>query len=111
MPFVKIPPASADITLDDNDFSLDQFGVEGKIISTPGHSPGSVSVLLDSGDAFVGDLAMNAFPLRLTPGLPILAEDMEQVKKSWRLLLERGVKTVYPGHGKPFCADIIRDAL
>ncbi|MFP4533706.1 MAG: MBL fold metallo-hydrolase [Desulfobacterales bacterium] len=112
MPFVKIPPASADITLDDNDFSLDQFGVEGKIVSTPGHSPGSVSVLLDSGDAFVGgDLAMNAFPLRLTPGLPILAEDMEQVKKSWRLLLERGAKTVYPGHGKPFCADIIRDAL
>jgi glyoxylase-like metal-dependent hydrolase (beta-lactamase superfamily II) len=46
--------------------------VPGKILCTPGHSSGSVSVLLDTGEAFVGDLAMNRFPLRLSPGPAIL---------------------------------------
>ena len=44
---------------------------------------GSVSVLLETGDAFVGDLAMNEFPFSLSPGLPIVAENIEEVKASW----------------------------
>jgi glyoxylase-like metal-dependent hydrolase (beta-lactamase superfamily II) len=71
----------------------------------------SVSVLLDSGEAFVGDLAMNKFPLRLGPGLPIVAEDSEKVKESWRKLLELGATTVYPAHEKPFSTEVIKKAL
>ena len=48
---------------------------------------------------------------KLTKGLPVWAEDLELVKKSWRLLLDQGAKIVYPGHGKPFPADIIRRSL
>ena len=80
-------------------------------VNTPGHSAGSVTVLLETGEAFVGDLAMNAFPLRLSPGLPILAEDPAAVVRSWEALLELGATTVYPAHGKPFSADVIREAL
>jgi glyoxylase-like metal-dependent hydrolase (beta-lactamase superfamily II) len=80
-------------------------------MSTPGHSPGSVSVLLESGEAFVGDLAMNRFPLRLTPGFPIFADDPEQVVQSWRRLLQRDIRTIFPAHGKPFPADVMRAAL
>jgi len=54
---------------------------------------------------------MNKFPLCLSPGLPILAEDMLQVKESWKVLLDKGAKTVYPAHGKSFSADVIRNAL
>lgn len=111
MPLVHIPATRVDITLDDNDFHLDKFGVAGKVISTPGHSSGSVSILLDTGEAFVGDLAMNTFPLRLSPGLPIFAEDMQKVKKSWDLLLDKGARQIYPAHGNPFSAEIIRKAL
>ena len=68
---------------------------------------GSVSVLLETGDAFVGDLAMNMFPLRLSPGLPIVAEDMQQVRESWKRLMEAGAKTIYPAHGKSFPVEII----
>ena len=32
------------------------IGIDGEIISTPSHSPDSVSLMLDSGDCFVGDL-------------------------------------------------------
>jgi glyoxylase-like metal-dependent hydrolase (beta-lactamase superfamily II) len=66
---------------------------------------------LDTGDAFVGDLAMNAFPLRLRPGLPIFAEDVNKVRDSWELLLARGAKKIYPAHGNSFSAEIIRDVF
>ena len=32
------------------------IGIDGEIISTPSHSPDSISLVLDSGDCFVGDL-------------------------------------------------------
>ena len=46
---------------------------------------------------------MNAFPLRLTPGLPILGHDPEVIADSWRRLLDAGAKRVYPAHGPPLC--------
>jgi hydroxyacylglutathione hydrolase len=111
LPWVDIPAAEVDIVLEDRAFSLVDYGIPGKILPTPGHSRGSVSVLLETGEAFVGDLAMNLFPLRLGPGLPIFAEDIRQVRQSWTLLLYEGAKMIYPAHGRPFPADVIRKAL
>ncbi len=111
MPLVHIPATNVDIVLGDGDFPLTEYGIPGKIVYTPGHSIGSVSVLLETGDAFVGDLAMNGFPLRLNPGLPILAENMQKVRASWKVLLNQGAKTIYPAHGKPFSVDVIQKAL
>ena len=111
VPLVHVPATNVDLVLGDEELSLADYGVPGRIIPTPGHSMGSVSVLLETGDTFVGDLAMNGFPLRIGPGLPIFAEDLQKVKKSWQLLLDRGAKTVYPAHGKPFPADAIQRAL
>jgi len=111
MPFVHIDATDVDIVLDEGEFSLAAYGIPGRIIYTPGHSMGSVSVLLDTGEAFVGDLAMNKFPLCLSPGLPILAENMQLVKESWKMLLDKGAKNIYPAHGKSFSADVIRKAL
>ena len=110
-PFRTIPPASVDIVLDDSEFPLADYGIAGKVIHTPGHSAGSVSVLLETGDVFVGDLAMNEFPLRLGPGLPSFGDSMETIKSSWALLLEKGAKMVYPAHGNPFPVDVIEKAL
>jgi glyoxylase-like metal-dependent hydrolase (beta-lactamase superfamily II) len=111
LPLVRFPPAHVDVVLGDDGLSLAEYGVPGRIIYTPGHSMGSVSVLLETGDAFVGDLAMNALPLRLSPGLPIFAENMQKVKESWKLLLDQGAKIVYPAHGKPFSAEVMRAAV
>ena len=103
LPLVRFPAAKVDVVLGDGELSLADYGIPGKIIYTPGHSMGSVTVLLDTGEAFVGDLAMNAFPLRLSPGLPIFAEDLPKVKESWKLLLEQGAKTVYPAPRETVC--------
>lgn len=111
MPLIHIPSTDIDILLGDEEFSLSEFGISGKVVHTPGHSSGSVSVLLETGDVFVGDLAMNGFPLRLSPGLPIFAENLQKVKDSWKLLLDMGAKNIYPAHGKPFSAEIMRKIL
>ena len=79
----------------------EEYGIDGNIIHTPGHTPGSVSVLLDSGDAFVGCLIHNKAPFVLRPGLPIYAQDILQLKDSLKMLIDRGAKTLYPGHGNP----------
>ncbi len=111
IPGLKIPAAGVDVIVPDDGMSLEPYGVAGRVLHTPGHTPGSVSVVLDSGDALVGDLAMNRMPLRLGPGLPIFAEDMAQVTRSIEKLLAAGVKTIYPAHGKPFPADVLKAAV
>ena len=110
-PFIKLPPTSVDVELSDQGLRLDPWGVEGEIIHTPGHSAGSMSLVLNSGEALVGDLAMNGPPMRLGAGLPPLGDNENLIKESWRLILERGAKTIYPAHGRPFPAKILRTIL
>jgi glyoxylase-like metal-dependent hydrolase (beta-lactamase superfamily II) len=105
----KIP--QVDVLLGDEEVSLAEYGIAGRIIHTPGHSPGSVSVVLDTGDAFVGCMAQSGPPFRLKPNLPIYAEDVDALKESWRALIAAGASTIYPGHGRPFPVDAIRAAL
>jgi glyoxylase-like metal-dependent hydrolase (beta-lactamase superfamily II) len=66
------------------------IGIQGEILHTPGHSDDSVSLLLDDGSAFTGDLTHPAY---------IGLDDAAVVSASWHLLEERGATRVYPGHG------------
>jgi hydroxyacylglutathione hydrolase len=108
---MNFPSVKADIILRQRDFSLEQYGIEGKIIYTPGHTLGSVSVLLNTGEAFVGCLAHNGFPFTFHPGFPIYAEDIGEIKKSWEVLIKQGAKVIYPAHGNPFPVEIIKKYL
>ena len=98
----NIPTVKADIILDDKDLSLKEYGISGKIVYTPGHTFGSVCVLLDTGDAFIGCLAHNKVPFVLKPRLPIYANDIELLKESWKKVIDQGASTIYPSHGKSF---------
>jgi len=77
----------------------------------PGLSSGSMSLILDSGEAFVGDTAMNGMPLRNELGLPIFAEDLDEVKRSWRYILECGATVIYPYHGERFSSNVFKAEL
>jgi len=109
--FIDFPGTPVDLVLGDEEYPLESYGIHGKVIYTPGHSSGSMSLLLDTGDAFVGDLAMNGFPFRIGPGMPIFAENVNALIESWRLLLSSGAKQIYPAHGKPFNADVLEKLL
>lgn len=109
--YMKFPSTPADLVLEDKAFPLEAYGIRGKALHTPGHSPGAMSVLLETGDTFVGDLAQNGLPLRIRPGMPLWAEDIDTVKESWRLLLTNGAKWIYPAHWKAFKADELQKLL
>ena len=103
-----LPKIKVDMVLDDNGMSLAEYGIPGKVVYTPGHSQGHSSILLDSGDAIVGDMAMNDWYLRLTPGLPVLADNIHQVVDSWKKILPMGIKRVYPAHGMDFPVEVMQ---
>lgn len=69
---------------------LARLGVRGEIVSTPGHSDDSITLILDEGAAFSGDLP---HPLMVE------ADPANPAYRSWEKLRALGVKIVYPGHG------------
>lgn len=73
---------------------LARIGIEGEIVHTPGHSDDSVSLVLDVGCAFTGDLTMER--------MAATENDAATVARSWQALRERGVTTIYGGHGTPW---------
>lgn len=107
IPFLRVPAVVPDLLVGDEGLDLEPYGIDGRIVHTPGHSPGSVSVVLRSGEAFVGDLAMNGPPMCLRPSFGVFAHEPEIVPASWRRLLAMGVRTVYPAHGRPFRASAL----
>ncbi len=107
---LRFPPVRADILLDDLPTSLNRYGLSGQVIFTPGHSPGSVSVVLDSGEAFVGDMAIGGSAFRPRPGMPVLADDPQTLRRSWERVIAAGATMIYPGHGRPFPLERLRRA-
>lgn len=70
---------------------LKEFGLDGQIYHTPGHSDDSISLWLDEGALFVGDLNP-LYELELHKGTLI--------GESWEKLLTLRPKIVYYGHAK-----------
>jgi glyoxylase-like metal-dependent hydrolase (beta-lactamase superfamily II) len=100
---VKFERFSPDILVEDGT-DLSQYGLKASIVSIPGHSKGSIAVRTAEGDLFCGDLLMNVFK----PGYHFMIDDMQAANASVKKLKRLRVKTVYPGHGKPFSMDSLR---
>lgn len=84
------------------EMDLKPFGVKGKVIATPGHTPGSVSVLLSGGEAVVGDLLMGHLAMRRIPRYPLFAHDLKRIERSLRSLVKFKPGIIYASHGGPF---------
>ena len=69
---------------------LRSIGIEGEIISTSSHSKDSISVILDCGDCFVGDLE----PFEYLGGY----ENNLQLQKDWSLIMSRKPKRIFYAH-------------
>ena len=90
-------PFTADL-INENEFVIDEFGIDGKVISTPGHTKGSQSVLIGkkliSGDTFINLPNGTIFPH--------FAEHPKILLQTWQRLFDLGIEEIYPGHGKKF---------
>ena len=70
---------------------LAELGLDGEILATPGHSEDSISLFLDSGELFVGDL---------NPLYELPAHAGTEIGRSWEKLLAMRPKRVYYGHAR-----------
>lgn len=79
------------VSCDSSRSFLQEMGIEGEIIATPGHSEDSISLCLDDGSLFVGDLNP-LYELEMHRGT--------RIGESWELLLARHPKTIFYGHAR-----------
>jgi hydroxyacylglutathione hydrolase len=100
-------PASPDITISER-FGLEEYGMEGYILPTPGHTLGSISVIIANRHAIVGDTLFNVF--RKSVYHPF-ADDQEELLRSCGKLYDTGCTYFYPGHGDPFGREKLRRSL
>lgn len=82
------PDGNVVITFSQSRQILAGLGIPGEILHTPGHSEHCVSLLLDDGSVFTGDLPPEVY-----------AYDNPVALASWQLLRARGARVVYPAHG------------
>jgi glyoxylase-like metal-dependent hydrolase (beta-lactamase superfamily II) len=105
---MEVAPVTPDIYIDDN-LDLQEFGIEGWAVHTPGHTSGSISVVLDNGTALAGDLIV-PHPFNTgKPVLPLYGEDENLIKKGLNRLLGMGVKTFYSSHGGVFNSEQVKE--
>ena len=89
-------PVDPDIFIDEN-YSLNNLGFNVDIIHTPGHSNGSISVVIDNSIALLGDTLFGVFGNSVCPPF---ADDTKILIKSWKKLLNTPCSLFLPGHGK-----------
>ncbi len=77
------------LRFEDSRKHLADLGVSGEIFSTPGHSPDSVTLILDEGLAFTGDLS----PIFM------LSEEDEVSHRSWERIHAHKITRIHPAHG------------
>ena len=78
------------------EFDLSEYGIDGIIIPTPGHSQGSITVILDNGEVILGDLVgeENGHMKLLT------YEDKDVLIQSLETIASYDVSRIYMSHGE-----------
>jgi hydroxyacylglutathione hydrolase len=92
------PGAEADLLLRES-FDLKEFGFPGKVVHTPGHTHGSMVVLMEGGELIGGD---TIFGLEGKQHFPPFAEDLGALLRSWTLIRDMQPTILYPAHGRSF---------
>lgn len=79
-------------------YDLSAFGFKAFVLHTPGHSAGSLCVVIGSEIALVGDTLGGYIP-----GLvfPPWGDDAASMIRSWKKLLDTGCHTFHQSHGLP----------
>jgi glyoxylase-like metal-dependent hydrolase (beta-lactamase superfamily II) len=71
------------------------FGMKIQFLHTPGHTEGSISVIVDGDIALVGDAMIHQMAMLFPP----FANAPEKIKSTWKALLGTGCRLFHPSHG------------
>ena len=91
IPFIPVDESRAKVIMcTESRAFLKEMGISGEVIETPSHSPDSISLILDDGDCFVGDLE---------PAEYIEAyEDNAMLKEDWARIMSFHPKRIFYAH-------------
>ncbi len=97
-PFHSVEP---DILIED-EYPLAAFGLAGRLIHTPGHTEGGLAMLLNDGQAIVGDIIGGDMGDPNVAALGMFAVDGNAMTDSVGRVLASNPEVVYCGHAGPF---------
>jgi hydroxyacylglutathione hydrolase len=101
-------PFVADVIVTDR-YDLAPCGIEGEVLAAPGHTPGSVVVLVAHGTiALVGDLFRGGLVFTTSPAEHFYQDDLTLDHAQIKRLLDRGVEWFVLGHGGPISRARVR---
>lgn len=106
----NLPKVEPNMYIDET-YDLENMGIPGKIIHTPGHTPGSMSVVLDNGEAIIGDLLMGGLVISGLPGYPFYATNPMQLRTSLKEVMLSSPEIIYSSHGGPFTPTMVQKYL
>lgn len=87
----SVPEDQAEvIACKDSRAFLAALGIDGEIVSTPSHSEDSITLVLDSGDCFVGDLE----PMEYMDGY----EENKALQSDWEKVMSFSPRVIHYGH-------------
>ena len=92
---LKYEPCKPDIIIT-SDFNLVEIGFNASLIYTPGHTKGSISLVIDDDIAVVGDTMFGIFKWSV---FPPYADDENMMIESWGKLLQTKCSKFLPAHG------------
>lgn len=89
LPYIEIKQNdNINLKLEESRQFLSGLGVNGEILHTPGHSDDSVTLILDEGFAFTGDLHPS-----------FMNTDDVTTRQSWDKIYQHKITRIFPGHG------------
>ncbi len=97
-------PFSADLLIHGTYILSDPYATI-RIIKTPGHSIDSISMIIDDEIALTGDTLFGVFRNGI---FPPFADDVPEMIKSWKILLNTGCEFFLPGHGRAISKSILK---
>ncbi len=110
LPLLRLPAIVPTVVPTDGQ-RLDDFGLPGALYFTPGHSAWCISLVLDDGTAFAGDLIIGAGHMTSRVSPPAMAADPIGAISSMKKLLDAGAERFMPAHGRAFRADDVRGMI
>jgi glyoxylase-like metal-dependent hydrolase (beta-lactamase superfamily II) len=107
-PYAGVEP---DIVIE-GEMELAPYGVNARVLPTPGHTDGSISVVIEASEAIIGDVIMGGFTNgafgAAEPGYHFFVNDLDAIHASLRKLVALAPARLYVGHGGPLPLEKVR---
>jgi glyoxylase-like metal-dependent hydrolase (beta-lactamase superfamily II) len=84
------------------------LGFDIDVLNTPGHSSGSISIIVNKETALVGDTMFGVFKNSI---FPPFADNKNELFGSWKKLLDSGCNLFLPGHGGEINRELVKKEL